>query len=172
MGTRENFIHNGTFHEAMTAVLVVAQCFGVMPVIGITSKDPRKLRFSFKSFRMVNFYITFCCVSILFGIIISWTIRKKMEFGKIEKIIFYGYNLVGLGCFMSLARKWPKLMQKWTKVDMELPPLKTIYEKSALAYKIRMISLIIMTMSLSKFFYLEITTRVILMRQFSSSPKP
>ncbi|EDX17159.1 GD16740 [Drosophila simulans] len=34
-GTRNNFLHDGSFHEAVAPVLAVAQCFCLMPVSGI-----------------------------------------------------------------------------------------------------------------------------------------
>lgn len=43
--------HSADVHQALTIVLVLAQCFGQMPVQGITSPSPRSLKFTWVSFR-------------------------------------------------------------------------------------------------------------------------
>ena len=40
-----------TFHVAIAPILVIAQCFGIMPVVNIAQRDPRKLRFQWRSLR-------------------------------------------------------------------------------------------------------------------------
>lgn len=52
-GTREDFLYNGTFHEAIGFILAVAQVFGIMPVGGIREKSPNKLKFRKFSIRFV-----------------------------------------------------------------------------------------------------------------------
>lgn len=43
--------YSGHVHRALTVVLVLAQCFGQMPVEGITSTTPNSLKFTKASFR-------------------------------------------------------------------------------------------------------------------------
>lgn len=53
-------------------------------------------------------------------------------------------------CFFILAIKWPALMMHWQRVEKRLPHYETIREQSELAYKIKMTSIIVMTLSLGK----------------------
>ena len=61
-GTRENFMYNGSFHEAIGSILAFAQLFGVMPLCGIKSKSPSQLHFDWKTIRF--FYSLFVILSL------------------------------------------------------------------------------------------------------------
>lgn len=50
---------NGSFHQVIGSVLLIAQCFAVMPVINIKSDSAAKLRFSWKSVRAIYSTIAF-----------------------------------------------------------------------------------------------------------------
>lgn len=50
-----------------------------------------------------------------------------------------------------LAIQWPKLMQLWENVENSLPSYKSQREKSNLAHKIKIITIIVMTLSLGIF---------------------
>lgn len=51
--TGNELIINGSFHQAFGTVLVLAQCLGVMPIIGVKGRSSFKLRFTWKSFRTI-----------------------------------------------------------------------------------------------------------------------
>lgn len=52
-------------------------------------------------------------------------------------------------CFAKLASKWPELMRTWEDVEESLPALQmSTIKKGELAYKIRVISTLILTLSL------------------------
>lgn len=51
--TGKEFLFNGSFHEAFSSVLVVAQCLAILPVIGIKSGSAYGLRFTWKSYRTI-----------------------------------------------------------------------------------------------------------------------
>lgn len=63
-GTRQNFLHNGTFHEAVAPVLAVAQFFCLMPVSGISAATHRGLSFSRKSWRFWYSLLYLCSTSV------------------------------------------------------------------------------------------------------------
>lgn len=44
---------NGSFHEAFSSVLVIAQCLAILPVIGVKSRSAYGLKFTWKSFRTI-----------------------------------------------------------------------------------------------------------------------
>lgn len=57
--TRNELVINGSFHQAFGPVLVVAQCLGVLPVIGVKGNSSFGLRFTWKSFRTIYSVIAF-----------------------------------------------------------------------------------------------------------------
>jgi gustatory receptor len=148
--TREDFIYDGTFHEAVANVLVVAQLFGLMPVSGIKEKRPSKLKFKIFSFRF------FLCILYIIGLLfctsltIHWIGVTRVELGKIINLTFECTNLLSLIFFLELARKWPKLMAHWHKMEKLLPQMKYQFDKQKMAYQIKMVSLVILFSSMSE----------------------
>lgn len=66
-------------------------------------------------------------------------------------VIFMSSNAYGIMCFWRLAINWPALMTQWEAVESKLPKHSSELEKYKLAYSIKMISLVVMLVSLSKF---------------------
>lgn len=64
-------------------------------------------------------------------------------------VIFYGSNAYAMICFAKLASKWPELMKSWEDVERNLPLLtKRVINKGQLAFKIQMISTVVIVTSL------------------------
>ena len=128
-GTREDFLYDGTFYEAVGFLVAVGQIFGVMPVSGIRSKSPKKLKFKKFSLRFILSIIFLVGLSWLLAIEIIWLHRSKVEFGKVINVVFDLSNLVLMYCFLELAKTWPELMLKWNEVEKFLPQLKYQFDK-------------------------------------------
>ncbi|XP_049532444.1 gustatory receptor 5a for trehalose-like [Anopheles darlingi] len=143
-------MHDGTFHEAVRGILTLAQLFSIMPVCGILSKDPRKLRLSYTSIRA--FYAYFCALGILFLTTMSvfFFASKRYHFQKMVTAFFYCYNLYGMYRFWKLAKSWPGLMVKWTQVDDCLPAQRNEYDRTILVQRIKVCSILVMMLSLSE----------------------
>uniref|UniRef100_A0A182JEB1 Gustatory receptor n=1 Tax=Anopheles atroparvus TaxID=41427 RepID=A0A182JEB1_ANOAO len=148
--SHDDWCHDGTFHEAVTGVLLMAQLFSIMPVCGILAKDPRKLRFSYVSGRA--FYAYFCATGIGFmaTMALYFFVSKRYNFQKMVTAFFYTYNLYAMFRFGQLAKRWPALMVKWTRIDQTLPPQKDEFERATLGYRIKLCSILVMTLSLSE----------------------
>lgn len=153
-GTREDFLYNGTFHEAVGLILATSQIFGIMPVRGVRDKSPKGLKFRKFSFRFV------LCILLSLGLLwmlvieIIWVYRSTLEFGKVVNIIFDSSNLLSILCFLELARKWPNLMMKWHEVEKFLPQLKYQMDKQKMAYEIKMVSFMILFISMGRIKFL------------------
>ncbi|XP_058448772.1 gustatory receptor for sugar taste 64e-like [Malaya genurostris] len=146
--TRDDWIHDGTFHDAIAGLLLAAQFCGVMPVCGITAKDPKMLYFSWKSKR--TFYTYAACLGTAFfsvNAIIRFFMRN-FSFVAMTVVFFYTYNLYGLYCFLRVAQKWPALIRRWHQVEQLLPQSSNLLERAVLAKKIKLISTFLITMSL------------------------
>lgn len=75
--------NNGSFHEAFSSVLVIAQCLAILPVIGIKSSSSYGLRFTWKSFRTVYSLTAFCFAASYTVFATFITLRKKITFNSI-----------------------------------------------------------------------------------------
>lgn len=145
--TREDWIHDGTFHDAIAGLLLMAQLFAIMPVCGIFSKDPKKFHFSWTSKRAIYTYIM--CLGTVF-LSVNAIIRlffREFTFTRLTVGFFYTYNLYATYCFILVARKWPAMIMKWYEVEQLLPQSINILERGQLAYKIKMVSTLVMTLS-------------------------
>lgn len=65
--TGNDIIINGSFHEAFGPILVIAQCFALLPVVGVKGPSSYVLRFTWKSFRTIYSVAAF-------GFALSYTI--------------------------------------------------------------------------------------------------
>lgn len=82
-GTNKDYIYNGSFHEAISPVLVMAQLFGVMPVCGVREPDLNLMEFKWKCFRTIYSLTILLGLLIMTFITLYWTFTHKIEFAKI-----------------------------------------------------------------------------------------
>lgn len=122
-------MYDGTFYEAVGFILAVGQVFGIMPVSGIRSKSPKKLKFKKFSLRFMLSIAYIVGLSWMLVIEIIWLHRSKVEFGKVINFVFDSTNLISIYCFVELAKTWPELMLKWNEVEKFLPKLKYQFDK-------------------------------------------
>lgn len=146
-----NFMYDGTFFEAVSPVLIVAQFFGIMPLYGLRSKCFLDLKFNLISLR--TFYSLVCIVGISCICLANFAIMFQFgfDFGKFVTTMFYTGNLLGLICLLNLAKHWKVLMQSFNRVESKLPPFETHHEKYELFLKIRFISRLMLSMGLGKY---------------------
>ncbi|CAD7003822.1 unnamed protein product [Ceratitis capitata] len=107
-----------TFHRAVGPILIIGQCFSLMPVLGVGQPNPRHVRFSLKTVRVM--------ITLLF-LVASTTLNLSM-IKHLAKIGVNAKNLVGVmffTCvqsssilFFSLAPRWPRLIRFWTRTEM------------------------------------------------------
>lgn len=148
-GTRDDFMYEGTFHEAVGSIFAVAQLFGIMPVRGVKAKNPSKLKFNKCSFRFLLCLLYIAGTLWISILDVHWIATTKVEFGKLITLIYDMTNSLSLVCFLELARKWPKLMREWYKIEKSLPQIKYQLDKQKMAYEIKMVSLVVCFGSLS-----------------------
>lgn len=138
---------SGNFHQAVYPVMAIAQCFGVMPVNNISAQCPADLKFTWKSVRFCFAIIVMMSCGLESFSAVSWTFSTRVEFGKLVILIFYVTNLFSFYCFLSLAKNWPKVMQKWHEVEKSLSSVGTVEDKRAICWRIRKTAAIILTLS-------------------------
>ncbi|GAB0093011.1 Gustatory receptor [Sergentomyia squamirostris] len=140
--------YEGSFMEAMRNILVLGQCFGLMPVINITSKIPGELRFSWLSLRTLYSLVCLLGTGIYTGLTICHSLSSKIEFVRVVPIIFYSSNLFIIYAFIGLAQNWPSLMETWKNAEMIHPIYQTAKEKRFLKRKICTVTSVLLILSL------------------------
>ncbi|KNC22085.1 Gustatory receptor 5a for trehalose [Lucilia cuprina] len=128
----------------------MAQCFCLMPVRGILSKSAKGLSFSWYSFR--TFYcLLYMLTTILDTMLTTYKIvHSKLDVRNIEPFIFHFSILLASIGFLRLASKWPQLMRRWQEVEEQLPPFNNWVEKEELATRIKTVTFVLITLSLTE----------------------
>lgn len=78
--TTGNRMSEGNFMEAIAPMLVMAQCFAIMPVVGVNGATASELRFSWKALRTIYSIIT-CMLAIIYtSLTVFMAFRDRVEF--------------------------------------------------------------------------------------------
>ncbi|XP_053955486.1 gustatory receptor for sugar taste 64f-like [Anastrepha ludens] len=147
---KENFQHDGSFHQAVGKVLLFAEFFAVMPVKGVTASHPKQLSFSWTNIRTLYCLLFIIMTVIDLGFSINKLLHKPINFNSVEPLIFRSSIIVVCISAISLARKWPALILYWYEIESDLPEYLTQMEKGRLAYKIKMVTIVAMMLSLGE----------------------
>ncbi|XP_075162534.1 gustatory receptor for sugar taste 64f-like [Haematobia irritans] len=147
---KNNFSSGGHFHEAVGRIFVIAECFTMMPVRGVTASHPRYLSFSWWSFRTIYSMVFIVCMVIDTIISIYKILHRPITFNNIEPLAFRLPIIIVCLSALQLARKWPSLMMEWHNIESDLPSYTLLKEKRQMAKKIRMVFLVGMMMSLAE----------------------
>lgn len=78
--TNKDLLYKGSFQEAIGSVLIMAQCFAIMPVVGVKCDTAAEIYFSWKSYRTIYTLITFVLTTIYAALTIYTTFSVKVEF--------------------------------------------------------------------------------------------
>lgn len=78
-----NFHFEGTFRKAIWPFLVIGQLYGVMPVIGISSRSLSDLHFNWKSFRAIYAVIVAIILS-SYSLFVLWKIFTDSAYSNIS----------------------------------------------------------------------------------------
>lgn len=138
---------DATFHRSIYPVMIVAQCFGVFPVLNISAKCPSGLRYSWKSMRFWFALIVMLSCLLESVAAVSWTFRTHIEFGKMVILVYYITNFFSFLCFIRLAMVWPEIMSQWHAVEKKLPQIALKKDKRTMCVRIRLAAAVILTLS-------------------------
>lgn len=79
----------GCFHEAIGSILVMAQCFAIMPVIGVKSKSASNLKFQWKSVRVLYSFVAFLFALIYAVMTVGKTLSREIQFDRTSKFVTF-----------------------------------------------------------------------------------
>nr|QZH55045.1 gustatory receptor 12 [Achelura yunnanensis] len=106
-----------TFQAAMRLTLLIGQCFGLSPVLGVTNVDTSKMRFKYVSWRCLYSLLSMCGQCLLVGFCFINLLADSNVISSHSSLIFNGLNGLTNILFFRIAMKWPKLCQliSWTE---------------------------------------------------------
>lgn len=92
--TRKDFLYDGGFQEAVGSILAMAQCFALMPVVGVKSAKASNLKFQWTSFRTIYSFVAFLFTSVYAGMTLWITFTNPIQFDRMSEFIDEFYALV------------------------------------------------------------------------------
>ncbi|XP_065163157.1 gustatory receptor for sugar taste 64e-like [Atheta coriaria] len=109
---------------AFSGIIILAQCFGLFPLVNVRSENidngENSLKFKRKSFRFVHSCIII--ILIIFNLLF-YTMQVAeigLDFETTVIFLFFCFGPASTMLLMHLARKWPSIMQQWTQVDVKM----------------------------------------------------
>lgn len=145
-----NLHNDGSFHRAISRILLLGNIVG-LPIIGILSRDASNVNFKWRSLRAI-YSLCLLVMSIFFFICyIAWMIEgNNVTVQNFVSLIVFLRNIICLFLFQRLARMWNLLMRKWKSVEQYLPMQCTQSEKNITQRRIKILQIIVISISVSK----------------------
>ncbi|XP_017059518.1 gustatory receptor for sugar taste 64a [Drosophila ficusphila] len=145
-----NYAKLDLFHRAVYPFMFLAQCFAIMPLIGIRESNPRRIRFAYKSIPMIVTLIFMAATLILFLGMFTHLVKIGITAKNFVGLVFFGCVLSAYVVFIRLAKKWPALIRYWTRTEMVFT--KTPYEipKRNLSRRVQLAAFAIIGLSLGE----------------------
>nr|AUD08731.1 gustatory receptor 11 [Nilaparvata lugens] len=107
-------------HVALRPVLVLAQCFALMPLYGVSSPHPKHLRFQWFSIRVL--YTCALVVGSITIVILSIirTVNNGISFLSTVDFVFFGSSAIVALLFLKLATEWKQLVDEWGPAERKI----------------------------------------------------
>ncbi|XP_072936153.1 gustatory receptor for sugar taste 64e-like [Epargyreus clarus] len=106
----------------MKLTIIIGQCFGLNPVLGVCEIDTSKLRFTYFSGRCIYSIISIIGQgALLLFCILRFVRDSDATLASNTFLVFYGSNFITVLLFLRIATKWPKLCQIISKTEASDP---------------------------------------------------
>ncbi|EDV97687.1 gustatory receptor for sugar taste 64a [Drosophila grimshawi] len=136
------------FHRAASPIMLLGQCFAVMPLTAIWQANPRFVKFRFKSVQML-ITLLFMAASLVLNLsMMKFLVKIGITAKNFVGLVFYTCVQCACILFIDLARHWPPLIRYWTRVELifNKPPYEVL--KRSLSQRVRLSALIIIGCSI------------------------
>nr|WCC57772.1 gustatory receptor 7 [Papilio glaucus] len=137
----------------MKLSMVIGQCFGLNPVIGVFDIDATKMRFTFFSARCLYtiFSIMGQATMLLFSIL-KYLKDTDTSVSSNTTLAFYGSNFVTTVLFLRMATKWPRLCLQISMTEASSPNMDT-----SLVKKCNMTCILVLALALVEHFLSDLS---------------
>ncbi|XP_021706393.1 gustatory receptor for sugar taste 64b [Aedes aegypti] len=135
---------DGSFHQAVAPVLFVGQCFTLMPVVEIFSRNPRNTRFKLLSVRFAYTAIYLIAAGFYSILACRRFILRGLNVSSFADMFYLMFNYIITVLFLLIAIHWQKVLKEFANCERLM--LKDAYTKLTervtrfnLAWRIRMV---------------------------------
>lgn len=149
--TKPHKEESSNLHKSFKKLFIMAQIFGFFPVQGISGPDYRSLCFSWKSIRVIYSLFAISGAFFLSLMQIHKMVTKEVNLMEINRFCFNSVGVIGGMLFLWLAKNWPRIMRYWNEVELSM---RYYGWPKRLNTKLNMLTVVLMTMALSKYFSL------------------
>ncbi|XP_011689863.1 PREDICTED: gustatory receptor for sugar taste 64f-like isoform X2 [Wasmannia auropunctata] len=137
-----------SLHAAMRPIIVLAQCFSMLPVCGIYKPDASYLRFTWRSPKILYAAIAFLGVLAMTIANLVRLLTSGINSTKMTTFVFYATALVTAVLFVRLAMQWPCLALTWEKLEREFTSRHRRISKTTLATRFKIVTAVVMLLAL------------------------
>ncbi|XP_029177346.1 gustatory receptor for sugar taste 64f-like isoform X2 [Nylanderia fulva] len=137
-----------SLYASIRPIIMLAQCFSMLPMYGINKSDASYLRFTWRSPKILYTFIVL--LAGLFMTIFN-TLRlfsTGLNSTKMTTFVFYFTSCVTGVLFVRLAWQWPCLALTWEKLERELAPRYRVISKTTLATRFKIVTVVVMLLAL------------------------
>ncbi|XP_039303812.1 gustatory receptor for sugar taste 64f isoform X2 [Solenopsis invicta] len=137
-----------SMHAAMRPIIMLAQCFSMLPVCGVNKPDASYLRFTWRSLKILYTAVVFLGVLLISITNILRLLNTGINSAKMTGFVFYATALVTAIQFVRLAMQWPCLALTWEKLEREFISRHRRISRTTLATRFKIITVIVMLLAL------------------------
>ncbi|XP_032670842.1 gustatory receptor for sugar taste 64f-like isoform X1 [Odontomachus brunneus] len=137
-----------SFHSAMRPIIMLAQCFSMLPVCGVNKLDASYLRFTWRSLKILYSAAVLLGVFSMTVFNVLWIFATGINSTKMTAFVFYATSLVTAVLFLRLARQWPCLALTWEKLEREFTSRHRRISRTTLATRFKIVTAIVMLLAL------------------------
>ncbi|KAG7202791.1 hypothetical protein KM043_009958 [Ampulex compressa] len=137
-----------SLHASMRPIIMLAQCFSLLPVSGVNTPDATHLKFSWRSPKILYSALSFAGSLTMTIFNILRIIATGINSTKMTSLVFYGTNLVAALLFLRLASQWPCLAITWEKLEREFTARHRKVSKTSLASRFKIMTAVVMAIAL------------------------
>ncbi|GLV41645.1 Gustatory receptor 64f [Carabus blaptoides fortunei] len=134
-------------HRSLRFVLILAQCFALMPLQGIMSDSLNQIRFKWFSFRTLYCLINLCGSIGLFVFNFVRFLTTGMHFGDLATVFYFTSTTLTILLSIRLARLWHLLNEKWSVMETAM---KHYSYKPNLTYRFKITTLVVLLLALGE----------------------
>ncbi|XP_043464384.1 gustatory receptor for sugar taste 64f isoform X2 [Leptopilina heterotoma] len=148
VNNQRKIFNSDSFIVAIRPIIVLAQCFALLPVDGTNTTDAREIKFTWKSLKVFYCFVATMGTAVLTGFSIHGVATSTITSKKTTNVVFFATTGVTTLLLLKLARKWPEFSVTWQNMEQELSTRRNRrISKYSLAAKFKIITLIIMMLA-------------------------
>ncbi|XP_043675729.1 gustatory receptor 5a for trehalose-like [Vespula pensylvanica] len=137
-----------SFHASVKPIILLANCFSMLPVSGVNTPDASYLKFTWYSPKLLYTIASFLGAIVMTIFNILQFTKTGINSMKTTSLVFYGTSLIASLLFLKLAKLWPCLALTWEKIEREFMFRHRRVSRISLAGRFKLITAIVMTLAM------------------------